>query len=79
MDREERQAIIQLVAQYHETLGRIETAGQLEAVLRLGGELAAALPAEQAALFGRLVGARGTGHRIPGPYIPEPRTRRSES
>lgn len=75
MEHTERLEIIRLAAKYHETLGRIQTATQLDAVLRLGRELTVALPGDQAELFGRLVrardaAARGAGGRIPGPRRP---------
>jgi hypothetical protein len=54
MNHAERSEIVQLAARYHETLGQIKTAGQVEAVLRLGRELSTTLPSEQAALFDRL-------------------------
>ena len=54
MTQAERLEIVRLAARYRGTLGRIETARQLEAVLRLGRELSTTLPKEQAALFDRL-------------------------
>lgn len=54
MNHVERSEIVRVAARYRETLGQIETAGQLEAVLRLGRELSTSLPTEQAALFDRL-------------------------
>ncbi|SHN46673.1 hypothetical protein [Cryptosporangium aurantiacum] len=68
MEDTERLAIVRLAATYHETLGRIQTAGQLDAVLRLGRELSTALPEDQARLFGRLVAAKqGAAGRVPRP------------
>jgi len=67
MDNTERFEVIRLAARYHETLTRIQTAGQLGAVLRLGRELSVALPPDQAALFGRLVAAREAVDRVPRP------------
>ena len=58
MEHTERLAIARLATTYHETLGRIQTATQLDAVLRLGRELTAALPRDQAELFQRLLAAR---------------------
>ena len=75
MEHSERLEIVRLAAKYHETLGRIQTAGQLDAVLRLGRDLATALPADQAALFGHLVTARAPAARAPGTRAPAPGTR----
>ena len=74
MEHAERLEIVRLAATYHETLGRIRTAGQLDAVLRLGRDLATALPADQAALFGHLVTARPARTRAPAARIPRPRS-----
>jgi hypothetical protein len=54
MEHTERLEIVRLAAKYRRTLGRIETAGQLEAVLRLGRELSTSLPSDQGALFDQL-------------------------
>ncbi|GAA3382983.1 hypothetical protein GCM10020369_07090 [Cryptosporangium minutisporangium] len=75
MEHTERLDVVRLAAKYHEALGRIETAGQLSAVLRLGRELSATLPAEQAALFGRLVAER----RSAGAVLPRPRSPRDDT
>ncbi|MFG1926083.1 hypothetical protein [Cryptosporangium sp. NPDC048952] len=76
MEHTERLEIVRLAATYHDALGRVQTAGQLEAVLRLGRELATALPEDQAELFARLCRARdaasrGAAGRIPRPRRPE--------
>ncbi|EXG81260.1 hypothetical protein [Cryptosporangium arvum] len=73
MEHTERLAIVRLAATYHDTLGRVQTATQLDAVLRLGRELSTTLPADQAELFARLCRARDAATRGAAGRIPHPR------